>query len=512
VNFAWYTLKKLGLGIQRKGVKGNCQESWLMECLGHNRSTIYGQRYQFAKINSIQDFRHQVPLVTYDDVAPYIDRMAAGESDILFKGRPVAFERTSGTTKGSKLIPYSERSLKDFRIALLPWLANAIQEFGFKEGSVYSSISPATRKQEITAGGIPVGLPDAAYLGCEALSAFSEIVAIHESVGGLLDITEWQLMTLYWLLCRSDIELISVWSPTFFLVLMDALESRKDELETILKDGMQLNGHELEPNIEALNRLNKFSVNKKSSILWPRLKLVSCWADASSAPFFEELKQRLPHSAFQAKGLLSSEGVVTVPHSSGHSLLAVNCGFFEFLDEGGNSKLAHEVVPKQKYEVVITTSGGLYRYRTGDLILCEKFVEDIPALRFMGRRGLTSDLVGEKLTEEFAVSCLEGIRGFRMLVPTVVTKPHYVLVIDECIQIDQVRLIQTVEDRLLKNPQYSYARRMRQLEDLEVLFVAQPLEKYVKRCMENGTRMGDVKVSALRHETDWLEIFTGVVL
>ena len=71
----------------------------------------------------------------------------------------------------------------------------------------------------------------------------------------------------------------------------------------------------------------------------------------------------------------------------------------------------HELIAGTQYEVVMTTSGGLYRYRTGDCVVCEGFADKLPVLRFSGRRGLTCDIVGEKLHESFVLSCLKDVRG-----------------------------------------------------------------------------------------------------
>jgi hypothetical protein len=261
----------------------------------------------------------------------------------------------------------------------------------------------------------------------------------------------------------------------------------------------------------ALSRLGRYAKNKDARTLWPHLKLVSCWQDASSKSFFNELKHRLSQAAFQGKGLLATEGVVTVPDREGRPALAVDSGFFEFLDDAGYSWVAHELESGTKYEVVMTTSGGLYRYRTGDCVICEGISENLPLLRFMGRSGLVSDMVGEKLTEEFVANCLDGcldgIPGFHMLVPCVRAKPQYVLVMDKCIGIQTEAFKLSIEQSLSRNPQYAFARRMGQLDSLSVLLLPNPLASYVNRIINNGARIGDVKVPALRPETDWLETF-----
>lgn len=506
---AWQHLAGLGAEHQGPGDTKARQEHWLFDCLRRNSASEYGKRYSFDTIHSVRDFQERVPVIAYADVEPHIQRLMAGEADVLFAGLPVCFERTGGSTLGSKLIPYSSRSLQDFQAALLPWLGNSIRQFDIQSGTAYFSISPATRRAEISPGGVPIGLPDGAYLGADALAEFGQISAVPSWAGGLYDVELWQLVTLYWLLRREDLMLISVWSPTFMLTLLDALEERSNELVELLQNGVAVSGHALAPDPAALKRLNQYLATGDSQGLWPNLMLVSCWADASSKPFFEQLKQRLGHATFQGKGLLSTESVVTVPDQAGRPVLAPDSGFFEFHADSDVIYTADELTEGAQYEVLITTSGGLYRYKTGDSVVCEGFVDSVPVLRFSGRKGLTCDIVGEKLNDDFVSSCLEGVTGFRMLVPVRMPKPGYVLVVDDQYEHTPAQLIDLIETRLCANPQYAYARRMGQLGKLSIVTASNPLDKYAARLANAGGRLGDLKVTALRNESDWLDTFAG---
>jgi hypothetical protein len=168
--------------------------------------------------------------------------------------------------------------------------------------------------------------------------------------------------------------------------------------------------------------------------------------------YHDELKTRLSHAAFQGKGLLATEGVLTTPDFHNRTVPAADSGFFEFLDMAGHAKLVHELKPGEGYEAVMTTSGGLYRYRTGDWVTCEGHAADLPVLRFRGRRGLVSDLVGEKLTEEFVAGGLEAIPGFRILVPLCQSAPRYALILDQDNSMDADALAASLEAYLSTIP------------------------------------------------------------
>ena len=470
------------------------QQKWLLECLSRNQSSVYGSAHHFSRISTIADFQRQVPIVSYEDIQPYIDDMERGRQDCLFSGSPVAFERTSGTHSGQKLVPYSAHSLSDFRRAILPWLSGLARHYKIETGYAYWAISPATRQPEITSAGVPIGLPDAAYLGDEMLPFFRDVSAVPAWAGTIEAVSDWQLATLYYLICSRELVVISVWSPTFLIALTDALVSRENEIETILSNGLEICGQSLAANRSALERYQDFVAHYNVRILWPDLKLISCWADASSKPFTEQIRQLFSGVPIQSKGLLMTEGVVTTPDNLGNTVLAVNSGFYEFIDQNQKLKLAQELQAGEEYELIMTTSGGLYRYKTGDLVCCEGYAGDLPVLRFIGRKAST-DLVGEKITEAFANACLDDISGFRMLLPIAEKAPGYVLVLDK--QPDTETLIRRVEARLCENPQYAYARKMGQLKPLAASPMENPLQIYLGSRMHGNARLGDIKVPSL---------------
>lgn len=485
------------------------QERWLLNCISRNKETKYGKRYNFGKIKSIDNYQKEVPVVSYQDLFPYMNDIQKGKSDCLFSGKAIAFERTSGSSSGQKLIPYSLESLLDFRNAIMPWLSSLTKKYNIQTGKAYWAISPANRQPELTSGGIPISMPDAAYLGDEFVPFFLEVSAVPYWVGEVPDVQDWQLASLYYLISRKDLVLISVWSPTFLLTLLNTLFKRRQELEAVLQNGLKIHGQELPANLSVYKILQDYYVKKDVKVLWPELKVISCWADASSHSFYEALKSHFSGISIQAKGLLLTEGVVTVPNCSNQTVLTANSGFYEFLDNEKNSRLAHELRVGGKYEVLMTTSGGLYRYCTGDRVICDGYTSELPILRFIGRE-LSSDMVGEKLTEEFVTGCLEGISGFRMLIPVQYKTPGYSLIIENHQNAESV--INLVESRLFNNPHYAYACKIGQLRRLTALQLNNPLEIYLNSPIHSGTRLGDIKVPSLCLKTTVFDDYIGAAV
>ena len=429
---------------------------WLEPMLGRNAQTAYLRAYSSPRTRS--DFRERLPVVSYEELTPWLDRIRDGERDVLFAGSPVAFERTGGSTGATKLIPYSAEGLCDFQRAVVPWLKALVETHGIT-GRGYFAISPATRQPE-SIGGIPIGLADGAYLGAIGAAVLAEVTAVPLDVATITDVARWRFETLRHLAAARDLELISVWSPTFLIGLIDGIGDPRE--------------------------------------LWPRLKVVSCWAAAASQPFADAVAARLPHAHLQPKGLLSTETVVTVPDLDDRPVLTES-GFFEFEREG-QLHLENELTARSVYEVIATTASGLYRYRTGDLVRYEgPSASGRPILEFVGRGNAVSDLVGEKLTEPFVATCLETVPGFRLLVPARESN-GYVLMTEAGASVS----IEAIEKRLCDNPQYAYARRMGQLDPLRLMPIQRLYERYAKAQVEQGVRLGDVKPAALRNERAWV--------
>ncbi|MBP0902870.1 GH3 auxin-responsive promoter family protein [Mariniflexile gromovii] len=87
------------------------QEKVFQNLISEAASTQFGKDHDFISINSHQDFVKRVPVRDYEDLKPYVERVVAGEEDILWKGKPIYFAKTSGTTSGSKYIPITKESM-----------------------------------------------------------------------------------------------------------------------------------------------------------------------------------------------------------------------------------------------------------------------------------------------------------------------------------------------------------------------------------------------------------------
>jgi len=87
------------------------QEKIFRQLVETGRNTRFGKDHAFGEIGTYDDFKKRVPVRDYEGLRPYIDEIVKGGSDVLWKGRPAYFAKTSGTTSGIKYIPISRESL-----------------------------------------------------------------------------------------------------------------------------------------------------------------------------------------------------------------------------------------------------------------------------------------------------------------------------------------------------------------------------------------------------------------
>jgi hypothetical protein len=224
-----------------------------------------------------------------------------------------------------------------------------------------------------------------------------------------------------------------------------------------------------------------------------------------------------PHSRIQGKGLIATEAFVSFPLvGQQDAALAIRSHFLEFLPAGSDRPvLAHQLERGGLYSVVVTTGGGLYRYRLGDRIEVTGYVHECPLVRFVGREASVSDWFGEKLDDAHVSRAVQDVFSalglapeFAMLACDTDAPPHYVLYVDSQ-EHDELleRAAQSIDERLRENFHYNYARELGQLTCVRALRVRDGADIYLKAAIRNGQKAGNVKVPALDRRDGWSRIF-----
>jgi hypothetical protein len=363
------------------------------------------------------------------------------------------WEMTSGSSGAKKRVPYTRSLRREFDRAIAPWIVNLFtNDPRAFAGEAYWSISPGAASDEEVLGPVQKRL-------VRAVQAVPSTVRLtHDN---------FREETLRHLTRCRTLSLISVWHPSFLDLLAGDLDTRKT---------------------------------------WPHLRVISCWADANAANAAKALANKFPHARIQPKGLLSTEGFVTIPYDGEH-VLAYRSHFYEFRD-GDDVRLAHEVEVGKRYEVILTTGGGLRRYASEDIVEVSGFRGQAPVLRFVGRKAHVSDHFGEKLNEIFVreqmqIALRDVPHAFAMLA---CDGDAYVLYIETEVDVDGTAL----EHALRESHHYDLARRLGQLAPLRVMRIRDGAATYLR--VKSATQtLGDIKIPALDREQGWSVCFTPCV-
>jgi hypothetical protein len=513
------------------------QTALLHSYLRANRNTEYGRRCGFASVASVEDYRRAAPLTTYADYEAAINRIGAGEPNVLTAERVRMFEPSSGSTAASKLIPYTGALQAEFRRALEPWIYDLYTHYPeLRGGPSYWSITPLTDGARTTSGGIPIGFEeDSAYLGSIGSRLVDAAMAVPNAVKQIGDIAIFRYVTLLFLLRRPDLRLISVWNPTFLSLLVEPLPRWWGSLCQDIAEGTLSPPGALSSDLHAaLSRMLPPDPTRARQLagiapgdvraIWPDLGLISCWADGPSSPYAKRLADG-PFAGIrmQPKGLLATEAFVSFPLVGAPSgVLAATSHFFEFqpVDEAlaplrEETRLAHQVEEGGVYAVIVTTGGGLYRYQLHDLVQVVGRVGQAPCLQFLGKTDRVSDWFGEKLNEQFVAAVLDRLfrargwsPGFAMLAPDNRTDGFrytlYVEIAEDHAPGDLDDLRRELDRELRAGFHYDYCRKLGQLAATDVMAVGPgAAEIYIRACAAGGQKLGNIKPASLHKDTGW---------
>ncbi|MGB8814396.1 MAG: GH3 auxin-responsive promoter family protein [Paracoccaceae bacterium] len=488
---------------------------WL-RALHDSHTTAFGRAHGLHPDMSLADWRAAVPVRDMVGFQPWISRIIAGEPRVLTADPILAFELTGGSSGGRRAVPYTATLLDDFRAPILAWFGDLLTNCpGIAAGTAYFALSPALRTAPAPLGPYPIGLgSDLAYFGPEMAAHLGPNLLWHPSME-TDNADDWAFATAAHLVAAENLSLISVWSPTFLSRLLDQIAS-DPALPQALYDGT----HGLAPNPSRARQLDAARQNGLNpNTLWPNLALISAWADAASNRPAYALQTRLGTIAFQAKGLLATEGIFTLPILGlPHALPCLTACFLEFEDANGGLHLIEELTENIPYSLIVTTGGGLQRYRIGDRVTAMgppqmpanwRYARPSPRLQMLqfAGRAATCDMVGEKLTEDFVLECLAQIPGTPVLAAQQDPPARYQVWLDQAPPTPSEYL--TLLDRLLRhNPQYDYARSLCQLAPPTLHICPDLVARYTAYRLSLGHRLSDIKppvllAPGLLHPDNW---------
>jgi len=342
--FASYVYKGIRKGM---GTAIQDQESIFKNLIKSAGRTDFAKDHHFGEIKSYKDFCQAVSIRDYEAFKPYIEKIKEGKHNVLWRGKPIYFAKTSGTTSGVKYIPISKESISNHlntaRNALLCYMAESGNS-NFANGKmIFLSGSPELDR----VGGIPTG-------------RLSGIVNHH--IPKYLRTNQ---------------------LPTYETNCIDDWETKLDKIveETSKQDMSLISG--IPPWMQMyFDRLNQVS-GKKIKDLFPNLSVI-VHGGVNFEPYKAKLFETIGKKIDAIETFPASEGFFAFQDSQ-HAeglLLNTNSGiFFEFIPVGEvfNSNptrlMLQDVKVGENYALIINNNAGLWGYNLGDTV---KFVSTDP--------------------------------------------------------------------------------------------------------------------------------------
>ncbi len=395
------------------------QRNKLADILARNRGTEYGKKYRFGETRTPREYARRVPLMTAADLEPYVSLEMDGERNLLTAEAPVSYVRTTGSTGAPKHIPitpsYRAELQRTMHVAL--WHLYARFPEAFLSKALYFV---GSRRVDKARDGNDVGTMSGLHF-TELPPLVRAVYAWPYELSEVKDLKTRSYLAL-WLASLGDPSLIADTFPSPIVYLLRDLSAHAAELADDVRSGRLPPWLKLEPEqravferfvsprpdvAERLERAAGAPEEQKVAEAWPSLSLVSCWTTAAAAIYLPELRRRVGNVPIRDAIYSACEGWCAIPIGDEEpgGALAIESVYFEFIPEeaferGSRDTLAAwELENGRRYFIVLTTSAGLYRYLLGDIVEVCGFHNATPRIRFVRRRGATSNLAGEKLEE-----------------------------------------------------------------------------------------------------------------
>ena len=322
------------------------QREVLQELVTAAQYTEFGKKYHFSRLFTIKDFKNNVPIQEYEDVKPYIERMMQGEENILWNTPINWFAKSSGTTSAkSKFIPISEESLTDNHFK------------GSKDVlTTYYENFPSS--DLLTGKGLVIG-------GSHQLCKLNDDIDIQ--YGDLSAI----------LMQNSPFWGQWLRTPELSIALLDEWENKIEKLATITAEENVTSIAGVPTwTLLLLKRILEIKGKETIKEVWPNLELYIN-GGVSFVPYREQFEKIIGGKINYLEIYNASEGFFAGqqnPDDDGMLLFTEHGIFYEFMpvEEYGKPKPQtiglKNVVTGKNYALVISTTGGLWRYLIGDTI------------------------------------------------------------------------------------------------------------------------------------------------
>ncbi len=501
-------------------------EELLKKILKRNANTEYGKQHGFANIKSIEEFRKSVPVSTYEDFAPYIERIKNGEANVLTSSRILGYSRTSGSSGVPKYIPATSDSIKAYvKYTWTRALALAVKELN-RQGKKYRPgrgvfLSPATNEK------LPNGMPcsNIAEIGAMRYGFLYPFI-LTIPTRNLFDMHDGDYVYNIYRFALADEDATFIFS-VFFSINISQLAYLKNNWQIIVDDiekGVISSSIDMNPALrKTLSKLIKPMPERAAYLrkqfeqgfdgtllkrLWPNLTMISSIGNASFKPAADNVRSVAQDIPFDFSIYGASEGLVAACYeleNTNMQLLTDSC-FYEFIPAGETTDKVltlDELESGKQYEILITTQAGLYRYHLKDVIEVKGFRNKTPLISFVYRKGQYFNIAGEKFSEEDARTSVEmfnkahgtSVNDWLFYQDDSVVPGRYALVVESDADLDWDSCIDELEAIMGKcNKRYT-SQRDKAFISRMIIQKQKPgtHSEWAQRCISQGASAAQIK-------------------
>jgi len=406
------------------------QQALFDSIIRRNAGTVFGEEHGFRKIRSVVDYRRHVPVRNWAEMIPYVDQVIEGRLDTLTKEEPYFFQRTTGTTGKPKMIPFTRRCQATSSLTHKIWIyKHLLDNPQLLQGKIMAILNAGVdgyTDRHVAFGSVSGNI--FFRMPKEIRRAYSHPYDIYHVMDA-----QARRYSLLRFAVEQDCSFVFTGNPSSMLGLFEFGERHADKLIRDIHDGVLANEFQIPDSLRAyaLNALfpnprrarqlaNALERNNRLRPVdyWPDLQALGCWIGGSMGHFAPLLREWCGDNfRFRDVGYMASEGVFSVPLGMDNpdGYLTLHANFYEFVPErefgrpDARTLLAHELEPQQNYHVVITTTGGLYRYAMNDVIRVSEMRNGTPLLRFLYKGGNVQNIQGEMVTVDHVMNAMNAL-------------------------------------------------------------------------------------------------------
>jgi hypothetical protein len=409
------------------------QEEFLHTFIRHQKSTELGQAFQLASIKTIDQFRDRIPIWPYSHYEPYMERIAAGEPNVLNPERVKYINLTSGSTGKKKQIPVTPRLLAALQRTELAGLGFAIDSLA-QQGKSFGKLMMANSGilQGVTSAGVEYGPVSAGRLRRGKL-IFEQLFSVPFDALLIPDITARHYICLLFALRDAQLAGITANFPMLMLQICRYLEQYSEELVHDLERGELASWLALDSTLRdrlsqrlsphpcraaQLRAVLKSEGRLTPKLTWPNLRILATARGGTSDFYFEGFPDYFDDTPVFGGVYGTAEGNFGICPGFGYDgyILAIESGFYEFIpvdqwdEEQPKTLLPTEVKAGEYYRILITSYSGLYRYDIGDVVEVVGFYNQAPLIIFRHRRGGLLSATTEKTTEFHVTQVMQKLQ------------------------------------------------------------------------------------------------------